>query len=1118
MSRNRINYNVQDIFIGPCPASGYHFINYSGGLNNNHEDFPYVTYEDFRHISPNPAIINTLISKDKNENTFPRNHNLLKRLDRIQDVSYQIRSNRTIINQLNSGNSYVDNLAINNPEVDISFSYILSSLRNEARMGFNVNYPRLDYPYTGDKYFYRTDNGVTLPKRILLQGWANEEGGVNINGEYTYTINFDISIIQGGFSAYYNGYKHNTLNSFIYFAGGWQFLTTSDPSQWDNPSTNSNILPLNGWIENNAQGPAGTITSLENEPLFLFSGFLNRDYIKPEIFPDTIRGEGLPINSKCFGEFQHISPNQNVISNTIAYYTGRYDCITNDPYWPLNTKDRRNIFIAISENEDDQNENLNETFSDPDDQTFISRSADKKSKTNRTIGFGNCYISSYTQRGQVGDFIRAGVTYVGENMSLNLSGSGVDTPYVDPKTNMPNSTVKFNIPSEINSRNPISALLPSDLKIQINESDTTNLLNLKNSAFTAYEFNINFEREKMEAIGYKLPIDREINTPFIINLKLDLIVENNNDLNFLSFVRNDCNKNYNIKIDCGNYCNYDSNFIWSGQNQSSLFEKRFKNAFNYEFFNCKFDNVSYSSTIGSKKIATFNFSTLTDKQNYDRSLQMSGILGIEKIEDFVLIESDDKSVSLTIDPSSDLSRIYSSNTTFNDKNYYVSVERFPLDNKYIYFDSNTNTWKLKNNYNNIVAKSNITNVDTPDLVDIWNQFIGDYLVYKPISGLSLGLNYFYINFTDRTITGYGDNSYGQLVNDISQNNFDGFFTGIWENTKPGKLNNVIKVETNYSHTLALLSNKTITGWGSNDDAQVTSLIVDNDINNLFTGNWNDTPVGKLTNVNDISAGAYHSLALLSNGTLTGWGDSTYNQATGGRFLSNITGISAGGYHSLAIRNISNGTVTGWGDNEYFQSSSGNGLTGVKMISAGHLHSFALLNNGRVTGWGWNDDGQVAGVTHLNNNSGIFTGNWSNTIVGQLNGVKSIYAGWFHTLAILNDETITGWGLNHNNQISKSSNFQDSNGRLNGNWNDTQAGQFNNIKLINTNYQDSMVFVSGGLYNNRVKVWETNDLEIAYITNEVSQSLNIDIQKINADGSYLYQEDEDLLVSNLSVLY
>ena len=122
------------------------------------------------------------------------------------------------------------------------------------------------------------------------------------------------------------------------------------------------------------------------------------------------------------------------------------------------------------------------------------------------------------------------------------------------------------------------------------------------------------------------------------------------------------------------------------------------------------------------------------------------------------------------------------------------------------------------------------------------------------------------------------------------------------------------------------------------------------------------------------------------------------------------------------------------------------------------------------------------------------------------------------MVIFNDETITGWGLNHNNQISKTAGFQDVNGRLNGNWNDTEAGQFNNVKLFNTNYQDSIIFISGGLYYNKVKVWETNDLEIAYITNETSQSLNIDVQKIYADGSYLYQEDEDLLVSNLSVLY
>ena len=73
MAKNQVIYNVEDIFIGPCPASGNHFINYSGGLNNNHEDFPYVTYENFQHISPNPAVINAIIPKDKNQNTFPRN-------------------------------------------------------------------------------------------------------------------------------------------------------------------------------------------------------------------------------------------------------------------------------------------------------------------------------------------------------------------------------------------------------------------------------------------------------------------------------------------------------------------------------------------------------------------------------------------------------------------------------------------------------------------------------------------------------------------------------------------------------------------------------------------------------------------------------------------------------------------------------------------------------------------------------------------------------------------------------------------------------------------------------------------------------------------------------------
>ena len=231
----------------------------------------------------------------------------------------------------------------------------------------------------------------------------------------------------------------------------------------------------------------------------------------------------------------------------------------------------------------------------------------------------------------------------------------------------------------------------------------------------------------------------------------------------------------------------------------------------------------------------------------------------------------------------------------------------------------------------------------------------------------------------------------------------------------------------------------------------------NDNNFLFTGIWSNSKVSSLTGVNNISAGAYHSLALLNNGKVTGWGNNEYNQAFGGNNLTGCQSISAGGHHSLSILNISSGKVTGWGDNEYGQALSGNNLTGVKQVSAGYLHSFALLHNGRVTGWGWNDDGQVAGIKNKNNSTGIFTGKWSDTPVGKLTGVKSIHAGWFHTLALLENNKITGWGLNNVGQINENISYNDFQGMFTGNWNSTAVGVFENVLFLDTSYQNTIAF-------------------------------------------------------------
>jgi hypothetical protein len=84
-------------------------------------------------------------------------------------------------------------------------------------------------------------------------------------------------------------------------------------------------------------------------------------------------------------------------------------------------------------------------------------------------------------------------------------------------------------------------------------------------------------------------------------------------------------------------------------------------------------------------------------------------------------------------------------------------------------------------------------------------------------------------------------------------------------------------------------------------------------------------------------------------------------------------------------------VTGWGWPGFTIATGGNNLTGVIEISAGYFHSLALFHNGTITGWGLNINGQ------LNDNN--------------LTGVTGISAGYNYSLAVLNNGRVTGWGIN-----------------------------------------------------------------------------------------------------------
>ena len=92
-------------------------------------------------------------------------------------------------------------------------------------------------------------------------------------------------------------------------------------------------------------------------------------------------------------------------------------------------------------------------------------------------------------------------------------------------------------------------------------------------------------------------------------------------------------------------------------------------------------------------------------------------------------------------------------------------------------------------------------------------------------------------------------------------------------------------------------------------------------------------VSGITGATAITTGAYHTCAVLGNGTLRCWGRNGQGQLGNGTFtnsstpvpVSGLTGVAAvsgGGAHTCAV--LSDGTVRCWGENEFGQL--GNGTT------------------------------------------------------------------------------------------------------------------------------------------------------------------------------------------------
>ena len=138
--------------------------------------------------------------------------------------------------------------------------------------------------------------------------------------------------------------------------------------------------------------------------------------------------------------------------------------------------------------------------------------------------------------------------------------------------------------------------------------------------------------------------------------------------------------------------------------------------------------------------------------------------------------------------------------------------------------------------------------------------------------------------------------------------------------------------------------------------------------NIYVADTMNSKIRKITSlntINQIAAGGEHSLALLADGTVIGWGKNDYRQAVRESWygtLNNAVQIAAGDRHSIALKD--DGTVVAWGDNSQGQAPNGweqsiSSLNKIIQVAAGGNHSLALKSDGTLVVWGTNVSGQTS---------------------------------------------------------------------------------------------------------------------------------------------------------------
>ena len=265
------------------------------------------------------------------------------------------------------------------------------------------------------------------------------------------------------------------------------------------------------------------------------------------------------------------------------------------------------------------------------------------------------------------------------------------------------------------------------------------------------------------------------------------------------------------------------------------------------------------------------------------------------------------------------------------------------------------------------------------------------------------------------------------------------------------------------HSCSLLNSGEIKCWGAGNDGQLGTG------DNTWRGRGADQmgdnlPVSDLgtgETAKQVAAGDDHTCAILNDDTLKCWGKGSSGMMgqgdTNGRKTPTIVNlgsgktvkqVSAGRWHTCAILN--DDTVKCWGRGEYgklgygndYNRGDGNNEMGdflpavnlgtgktAKQITAGQSHTCAILNDDTVKCWGAGYQGRLGyGDESLRGDAANEMGDNLPTVdLGTGKTAKQIFAGNEHNCVLLNDDTVKCWGRGNNGKLG----YGDSNDRGDG---------------------------------------------------------------------------------------